>query len=525
MSKVKNSLPERIWDLTEKEQNKYLFKEYIRILIERGNPYTNPELREFLERVTPMTGPDYFIYVKDEDDGTIANIKFNRDDYINALCVLTEEKVTLFYHLAAFNGWIEDVDATSVRCICIDIDDVGINADEADFDVAINFLRNELKLKDEEFCDYINFSGHGIHAIWLIDEISAKDEEIRRRYLESLLVKMEADCSCSPISHQFRTPCSFNLKDKVIKSKLYKITDCSNTDIHRLDWCLLPTEITDEYRKNYYARVHEKSLQTARKNKELVKKLEAELGDTPIEQYLSRTDLSEEERYIGERLRTAQSRRKQCSRNISTDNQDDLDLYLYHEKSLPFEHLKPYTNFKPENRTWNLIYDIQNLFIRRHGYLPSRNMFFTVLAHIFKYKKESVRNAIKFCMRFVDKEYKDEMVEIIETVFSNDKIYTPNHEKIARLFCMSERDINESYCNFSKERKDAARKVRNHNHYENNRIKAGKLSPAERREMHIAFLKAHPDIKDKEAMEILGIGRSTFYTLKKAAENNGSPKN
>lgn len=530
MGRLKESIPEDIWDATEEEQNKYFYKENIKSIIEQNNPNKNHELREFLERVTPVTGPDYFIYTECKSTGAIANIKFNRSDYIDALCILADEKVTLFYHLASTRDWIKDENATAIRSICIDIDDVGISADDADYDTAINFLRNELKLEENQFCDYVNFSGHGIHAIWLIDEIPAEDEHIRKRYLESLLVKMSADCSCSPISHQFRVPCSYNLKDRVIKSKLFKITDCSNTDIHRLDWCLLPTEITEEYRTNYYARVHEKGLQTAQKNKEAVKELDKQLGDTPVEKYLSRTDLTDKERDIGERLQRARIREKKAAHLqemldsnktkdlIGTLTQEDLDLYIYSDKALPFEHLEIYTNFNSSNRTWNLIYDLQNYFIRNKGFLPSRNMFFTILAHAFKYKKLSERSAIKFCLRFIDEEYKKEMVGIIEQVYYSKTTYIPHYEKIAKLLCFSEEDIEKSFCNFSKERKESARKERNHRYYESTRNAAGKLSPKEREKLNLEYLRTHPDISTKEGMAALGVGRTTYSALKKKLE-------
>ena len=46
-------------------------------------------------------------------------------------------------------------------------------------------------------------------------------------------------------------------------------------------------------------------------------------------------------------------------------------------------------------------------------------------------------------------------------------------------------------------------------------ISDGKLTPAERKAVHLEYLEAHPDIKAKEAMEILGIGKTTFFNLKK----------
>ena len=196
------------------------------------------------------------------------------------MCCLSDiDYYTLFYHIASFEDWIENENATATRCLYVDIDDVGINANEGDKDTVISFLKNELKLKESEFPDFGILSGHGLHACWLIDEITPKDEELREKYLGSLITRMCGDFSGFPISHQFRCPCSYNLKDEKIKGKLFKLTDCSNTDIHRLDWCLKTPEEILEYRSNYYTRVFEKGLATAEKNRQLEKEF-LDAGDS-----------------------------------------------------------------------------------------------------------------------------------------------------------------------------------------------------------------------------------------------------
>lgn len=536
MSKLKDSIPDYVWDLPEKEINKFWFKKNIEAMVSQGTA-TNEALKDFLEKVTPITGPDYYIYVKDEKTNVYINIKYNREDYIDALCCLSDEKYTLFYHTASFNGWIDNESATATRCIYVDIDDVGINPNEADLDTVISFLKDTLKLSDEQLPDYAILSGHGLHACWLIDELSAKDEEIRAKYTESMITRLGGDFSGSPISHQFRCPCSYNLKDEVIKGKLFKLTDCTDTDIRRLDWCILPPEEVKEYHDNYYARVHEKNLKTQEKNKQLEKEFLEKLGETTLEVFLSE-EISAKERKIAEKLleikikkRAAENfreyTRKENNENINRFFSDeDLDTYIYCDKALPFEHLHVLDNYKPQNRTMNLILDLHNFFIRSKGVLVSRNMYFTIIASLFKYKSQSERAAIKWCQKYVDKLYYDEMVETVQNVYKSDKIYRFSNEKIARLLCFTPEDIADSYCCFSEERRAEAKKARNKNSYERKRIKAGKLSPAERREMNIEYLKAHPGIKEKEAIKVLGIGRSTFYELKKAVRNNSdSPKN
>ena len=145
----------------------------------------------------------------------------------------------------------------------------------------------------------------------------------------------------------------------------------------------------------------------------------------------------------------------------------------------------------------------------------SRNMFFTILASLFKYKGESDRAAIRWCKRYVDSNYYDEMVDTVLNVYKSDKIYRFSNEKIAKLLCFTPDDIEQSYCCFSKERKVEAKRSRNKRHYEKRRNQEGKMSPKEKQQMCLEYLREHPDIKEKEATKILDIGRSTFYKLKK----------
>ena len=83
------------------------------------------------------------------------------------------------------------------------------------------------------------------------------------------------------------------------------------------------------------------------------------------------------------------------------------------------------------------------------------------------------------------------------------------------MLCFTEEDIAESFCNFSDERVQNARKVRNRNHYEKNVHKAGKLTNEERKKRNLDYLKEHPDATAEDAKIHLGLGRTTYFNLKK----------
>ena len=91
-------------------------------------------------------------------------------------------------------------------------------------------------------------------------------------------------------------------------------------------------------------------------------------------------------------------------------------------------------------------------------------MFFFILANLLKSKGQKERAAIKWCLNYVDDEFKDEMVEIVQNVYNLEKTYRFTNKKIASLLCFSDTDIAESHCLFSDERRKEAKKVRNQNY-------------------------------------------------------------
>ena len=121
MGKVKELLPDYVYDGTM-SIDRYALKEEVKTMIDNGIFENKSLLREFLEEITPSTGPDYFIYVEQSKDNYV-NIRYSREEYIYALCCLSQYPVTLYYHPASFvkNGWITNENANAVRCLYVDI--------------------------------------------------------------------------------------------------------------------------------------------------------------------------------------------------------------------------------------------------------------------------------------------------------------------------------------------------------------------------------------------------------------------
>ena len=233
MGRVKETTPDYIYENMDAVES-YEFKADIDWYISKGEFQDNSLLREFLEDVLPYEGSKHFIMVEDKYDRR-KNIDYTRQECIDALCCLCQYELTLYFHPATFTKWIENEYAVAFRCLYIDIDDVGMIADQTDYNDVVNFLQNELGLTPDKFPKWCSLSGHGLHLVFPIDEYTAEDESLRVKYLEPLIALLGGDIACKPISHMFRCPTSINLKHRPIKGKLFKMNDSTDRDIHRLD--------------------------------------------------------------------------------------------------------------------------------------------------------------------------------------------------------------------------------------------------------------------------------------------------
>ena len=524
MSKIKESLPEHVYNGTMSLEH-YALKKEVEELIEQGIFEDKSLLKEFLEEIIPIKGDDYFIYIED-DTGNYANIRYDREKYIHALCCLSQHQLTLYYHLASFkDGWITNDNAKSVRCLYVDIDDIGMRADKTSKKEAVRFLKDNFNLSDVELPRWCILSGNGMHLCFPISEITSEHEKLRELYTASLVTHFKGDCSGVAISHQFRCAESYSMKELPIKGKLFRLNDSDNTNIHRLDWCLKTEEEIYEYRRSYYARRTEKSKATSKKNKELEKEFFEKLGNTSLEEYLAKPCISAEERKIANKLLKIQLKKKalmkeeqmlaEFENRILNYTEEDFDLYIYSENSLPYLHLRTYDGYKAQNRTMNLILDLHHFFIRHKGCLVSRNVFFYIVASLFRLKKMPVSDCLHWCNKYVDSSFRNEMYQIVTLTYKCKTKHHISNKQIADMLCFTEEDIAESFCNFSDERVQNARKIRNRNHYEKNVHKAGKLTNEERKKRNLDYLKEHPDASFEEANKQLGIGRTTYFNLKK----------
>lgn len=112
MGRLKESIPDYIWDIPEEETNKFWLEKDIEAIVSNGTS-DNEELKAFLNTVTPTTGPDYFIYVKDESTGTYTNIKHKTYPYTRVQEPLPDNNILFSLFKIPFFKELERIPLTS----------------------------------------------------------------------------------------------------------------------------------------------------------------------------------------------------------------------------------------------------------------------------------------------------------------------------------------------------------------------------------------------------------------------------
>lgn len=561
MGRVKELIPEYIFD-SGYDLDKYAFRCQLDELIGNGLFEDKLPLREFLEDVMPHYGR-HFIFITD-DDGTVYNIPYTREECINALCCLSQYEFTLFWHPSSFSSydWVDENDVRSASCLYVDIDDIGMYADLTDKETAVNFLKETYGLTDEYLPKFLSLSGRGIHLVYPIEEMFFWDttkvvkkkykkgepkekqpcpyrskcsnseictncdvcvnREIYKRYNASLIARFDADFTGNNLNHMYRCPTSYNLKERPIQGKLFKLNDSDDRDIHRLDWALKTEEEIIENRRSYYARRSEKSKATKERNLKRKQEFLEALNDLSLEEFLKKDDISPENRAFAQQLLDKLNKPKKKKKSKSGSDhiikEDDIDD-LFENTTLPYKHLKYYDNYKPENRRANLLLDLNNFFIRHRGMLVSRNLFFFIIATYLKQLNQPSYYAVKYCRKYCDQSFYKEMKKTVLATYNSEAIYHFTYEYIALALGFSEEDIQLSYCNFSKERKKEAKRKNKRIQYEKTLAKQNKPTFKEKREAQLDYLRENPEMDEEAAKFILGIGRTTYYNLKKELKN------
>lgn len=165
----------------------------------------------------------------------------------------------------------------------------------------------------------------------------------------------------------------------------------------------------------------------------------------------------------GRKIRTGngKSSRKQGKEETAEKRGDREAAQPKEEKPIREKGMVSYrTDFKPHNRYWNIIKDLNNYYCRHNGQIEGhRNQFFHLMG-VYLQHAMSLSEAIEFILPYTDGEFEEEAIRTVRAVYESDVQYRYRNITIAGLLNFTQQDIDDSYCCFSKERMEAARKAR-----------------------------------------------------------------
>ena len=122
---------------------------------------------------------------------------------------------------------------------------------------------------------------------------------------------------------------------------------------------------------------------------------------------------------------------------------------------------------------------------------------------------------IEFCEQYFpeDNVFHTEMIATVRATYGRCSVYWYNYCTIADILEFDEKDIAESHCNFSAERKAEAEKERNRRKYQK-RTSGIKTDAQIKREYYYSYIKDNIDKPVKQLVAELGLSQSTVYRIR-----------
>lgn len=471
------------------EYNKKIDKQVFDIDVENIiNSYNKINLSdleiEFYNAIYNNFNDDVFYYLMITDRDHYHNFKCkNKYEFLKTVSCFKNKNYNLFFKPAEFHGWCNDANVSYLNCLFVDIDHIeeyeNYDFTKCTVDEIKQFLKDKYILDNSELPNYCVASGHGLHLYYLIDQLDFNDftaYETKSKYLESMIYFFKSDAACANISRHLRCAFSNNVKniDDIRTTKLYKLNDSENKDIHRLDFVLESKFIVDEYIKNNRSETAKKAVETRKKNKSNIS--------------------------IDDNLSTKLNKNKKVKKdNIIYDN-NSCDLpYITLEKD-------------PKWRYKNIVYDLHNYYVRRGGNIVNyRNKFAFINSIYLKRMLLNENDCIEYLKKYFTESFYDELTIIVENVYKHDYKLMRN-TKIASWLDFTEIDINNSYAYYTEEKVKEQIKL---NTIKQNQKKADKRGFKANKEFQIEFVKANSDMTGAQLADVLGVSLRTIRNLQK----------
>lgn len=472
------------------EYNKKIDKQVFDIDVENiSNSYNKINLSdleiEFYNSIYNNFNDDVFYYLMISDHDHYHNFKCkNKYEFFKTVSCFKNKNYNLFFKPAEFIGWCNDDNVLYLNCFFVDIDHIegyeNYDFTKCSTDEIKQFLKDKYILDNSELPNYCVASGHGLHLYYLIDQLNFNDFDsygLKTKYLNSMIYFFKSDAACTNISRHLRCACSHNVKNinDIRTTKLYKLNDTNNKDIHRLDFFLNSQSIVDEYIKNNRSETAKKAVETRKKNKSNIS--------------------------IDDNLNTKFSvnkPKKEKKDNIIYENIDFNLSYITLEKD-------------PKWRYKNIVYDLHNYFVRRGGNIFGYRDKFAFINSIYLKKMLLNENdCIEYLKKYFTESFYDELTVIVENVYKHDYKLMRN-TKIASWLDFTEIDINNSYAYYTEEKVKEQIKL---NTIKQNQKKADKRGFKSNKEFQIDIVKNNPELSRAELANILCCSIRTISNIR-----------
>jgi hypothetical protein len=472
--------------------------EKVGLILSIQNAHAEPEygnkLRKFLSTVLPAAKGDYWLFAK-SNEKTKINLKYKRNEYIDALVYNTNTKVDLFLMMPSFSGWRKDKHARTVKAIYIDIDDVGYDISTWEQEYFVQFIKDEYNIPDNMLPNYVVKSGHGMHLYYVLtNEI---DAITRKKYFDYINTRFRADIACRSISHPVRVPFSWNCKREPRKSSLFEIHNSQFT-LNQLDFFQIEDEIIQKHIDTENSIKKAKRQATREKNKAAKESQEIIISEPPKKQKQEEKQPPLRNDYPKRGDEQSQVR-KEKPQKIETEEEPPKIYYQ--------------NNFYPHQRYFNILRDLNNYAARRNGRLQGkRDIFAHITAALCRKAMMSQTECFTYCEKYFTQSFIPELQQIVTDVYNHKNYNMYRLQTIATMLQFTERDYAESYCCFSKQRQKEKKQAHNKKYYATI-SKNKKQETAER----IEIIKENPELTTDDIVALYDVSIRTAQRLKEKA--------
>lgn len=168
----------------------------------------------------------------------------------------------------------------------------------------------------------------------------------------------------------------------------------------------------------------------------------------------------------------------------------------------------------PAWRYKNIIYDLHNYYVHRKGQIQGyRHKFFYIFTIYLKYMGKSKENAIKDMQIYVDDDFKNEFLVLVDDIYNKHYNILKN-STIAEWLDFTDVDKFNSYACYDEEQIKQQlydNKIR----YENKRKEERLSKKNENKNYKIEFIKEHITETNQTLADVLGVSIRTIQYLKK----------